>query len=259
MDPFIEDQEWTDFHARCITVIGEVLTPSVRHRYVVRVERRVYVEHHTGESDWVVPDVAVLRDAGARPASGAARTASRPLATAPRPVECLVPMPVTKRETYLVIRGTRTNEVVTVIELLSPTNKTRGSDGFREYIERREKLLQSAAHLVEVDLLRRGEGPPVIGSLPDLDYRALVCRRQSRPKAQAYGWSLRDRLPTLPVPLSEDDPEADLDLQQVFTTTYERAAYEDSIDYAATLNPPLRADDDAWVREILGRRQRGST
>jgi hypothetical protein len=45
MDPFIERQEWTDFHAKFITVISEVLTPSLRHRYVVRVERRIYVGH----------------------------------------------------------------------------------------------------------------------------------------------------------------------------------------------------------------------
>src|SRR5437899_882459 len=120
MDPFIEGQEWTDFHHALIEMISELLVPEVEPRYLVRVERRVYVEHgDNGESDFVavgVPDVAVAEKAGA---------ASRPHASAVatlEPVKCVLPMPVTRRESYLVVRDRESREVVTVIEVLSPSN-----------------------------------------------------------------------------------------------------------------------------------------
>lgn len=39
MDPYLEDQQWEDFHTTFNTVIRETLTPSVKPRYIVRVER----------------------------------------------------------------------------------------------------------------------------------------------------------------------------------------------------------------------------
>ena len=45
MDPFLENQEWEDFHGRFNTAISEVLNRSINPDYFVRIERRVYVEH----------------------------------------------------------------------------------------------------------------------------------------------------------------------------------------------------------------------
>ena len=39
MDPFIESQEWPDFHHAAIEVMREFLTDRVGTRYIVRVER----------------------------------------------------------------------------------------------------------------------------------------------------------------------------------------------------------------------------
>jgi len=44
MDPFLESQEWEDFHTTFNTVLRERLAPSLETDYLVRVERRVYVE-----------------------------------------------------------------------------------------------------------------------------------------------------------------------------------------------------------------------
>ena len=61
MDPFIEGQEWTDFHHALIEMISELLVPEVEPRYLVRVERRVYVEPDPDESlKHREPDSAVL-------------------------------------------------------------------------------------------------------------------------------------------------------------------------------------------------------
>jgi hypothetical protein len=45
------------------------------------------------------------------------------IATAISPVECVLPMPEERRETYLAIRQRETMEVVTIIQTLSPANK----------------------------------------------------------------------------------------------------------------------------------------
>lgn len=156
MDPFLENQEWEDFHTRFNTVVGECLAPSLEPRYVVRVERRVYIERLAGEESPRRVDVAVLWTGGT---GGASAPAGRTSAVAP----------VERREAFLVVRDRQTLEVVTVLETLSPANKRPGSDGRREYLAKREAVLQTQAHLVEVDLLRGGARLPMVDALPPGD------------------------------------------------------------------------------------------
>ena len=47
-------------------------------------------------------------------------------------------------------------ELVTAIEILSPVNKRPGREAHDEYLRKRRELLRSAAHLIEIDLLRGG-------------------------------------------------------------------------------------------------------
>ena len=58
-----------------------------------------------------------------------------------------------ERVRYLEVRDREGREVVTVIELLSPSNKRAGDDR-ESYLAKRRELLRSPAHLVEIDLLR---------------------------------------------------------------------------------------------------------
>lgn len=162
------------------------------------------------------------------------------------------------REAYLTVRLLETLEVVTVIEVLSPTNKRRGSDGQREYLAKRETVLTSGTHLVELDLLRGGERMPTVESLPLGDFFALVYRGNRRPKAEVYAWPLRDRMPTVPVPLAKQDPDVALDLQAVFDVVYDRAGYDYSLPYAAPAHPPLSSADADWAADILRRAGRGA-
>lgn len=150
---------------------------------------------------------------------------------------------------YLTVRYRETREVVTVIEFLSPTNKS--PDGRNEYLRKREEVLQSPAHLVELDLLRGGERLPTVELLPPGDYYAFVSRVPHRPKAAVYAWPLSHPLPAIPVPLAGENPDVWLNLQLAFTTVYERAAYAYSLDYRQPVQPPLNETDAAWVRQVV--------
>jgi uncharacterized protein DUF4058 len=250
MDPFIEGQEWEDFHTRFITALADSLLPGVRPRYVVRVERRVYLEHvPEGPAGFINPDVMVLErpEAPSPPAEGAGGTATLVAVT---PVVLSVPMPERRREAYLTVRERESMEVITVIEVLSPSNKRSGSDGRQEYLSKREAVLLSGTHLVELDLLRGGKRLPTNEPLPPGDYYAIVSRAARRPRVDVYAWPLRHPLPTIPVPLTGNDPAVPLDLQAVFNTVYDRAGYDYSLDYRRPVEPPLSEADAPWAQEV---------
>ncbi len=167
------------------------------------------------------------------------------------PVECVLPMPEERREAYLVIRSRESHEVVTILEILSPANKRPHSDGHREYLAKRESVLQSQTHLIELDLLRGGQRLPTVGPLPEGDYFAVVSRAQRRPRAEVYAWPLRHTLPSIPVPLTSGDDDVSLDLQAIFSTVFDRARYDLSINYEAALTPALAEADAKWARERI--------
>ncbi len=245
MDPYIELQEWEDFHTRFNTVISEMLAPEVEPRYVVRVERRVYVEGHFSDGEqWRSADAAILWSGDSNPTAVVAPSSA---AVAVEPLEGIIPMPQERRETYLVIRERETLEVVTVIETLSPANKRTASDGRQQYLEKRAEILGSRSNLVELDLLRGGTRLPVVG-LPATDYCALVSRSRRRPKVSIYPWTIRQSMPSISIPLKDDDAEVSLDLQSAFTTVFDRARYQLSLDYSVQLEPPLSAEDAAWAK-----------
>jgi len=250
MDPFIEDQEWEDFHTRFNTTLSDALAPGVEPRYIVRVERRVYVEHGLGDEDQVRwADVSVLWSGTNAPVAVA--SPAQP-STSLVPVECLLPVPQERRETYLVIREQQTMEIVTIIETLSPANKRASSDGREQYLAKRDEILASRTNLVEIDLLRGGKRLPVVG-MPSGDYFAVVSPGYRRPRTDVYHWTIRQSLPSIPIPLKKGESAVDLDLQHVVTTVYDRARYQLSLNYAANLIVTLGEADTAWMRQLLPR------
>jgi uncharacterized protein DUF4058 len=250
MDPFIESQIWENFHHALIEVMRESLIPHTRPRYVVRVEERVYVEHIPSSGSMCIrPDVTVLERAGSEDTLES--TGSMAASAIVTPVIRHLPVPEQIREAFLTIRERGTMEVVTVIAVLSPGNKHAGSDGRRECLRKREEVLLSATHLVELDFLRGGERLPTLEPLSPGDYYAFICRRQRRFQAEVYAWSLRQPLPPVPIPLAGADPDIVLDLQAMCTTVYDRAGYNYSLDYRHALIPPLSNADQAWAQQLL--------
>lgn len=248
MDPYLEGSDWTDFHHAYIEVLREQLVPLVDPRYVVRVERRVYVETNWNEQPRaIIPDFALLDQGQPREIRSSASSAVLEI----RPVECLVPMPQEFRESFLIFREQATMKVVTVLELLSPNNKRAGSKGRRKYLRKRKEVLESRSHLVELDLLRGGERLPLGGPVPNGDYYAIVSRYQRRPKVEVYAWTLGHRLPTLPIPLKKGDPDVSLDLQAAFDLVYDRVRYDRTLRYGTELNPPLSPADADWAAPLI--------
>ena len=206
------------------------------------LEERVYVESAQGLALVGRPDLAVV-GGGVAAGLGAAHSATAV-------VEVEVPVTDRIRETYLEVRGAQEGEEVTVIEVLSPSNKRKG-EGHRAYIEKRTATFACLTSLVEIDLLRAGESMPVVRGRPASDYSILVSRSWARPRADLLPFSLRDEIPPLPVPLRRSEQEPTLELGAILHELYDRAGYDLRIDYARPPDPPLREDDAAWAQERL--------
>jgi hypothetical protein len=161
-------------------------------------------------------------------------------------------VPEEVKERYLSVRERSTGRLVTVIELLSPTNKKTGSYDRTIYLSKRNEVILSGVNLVEIDLLRGGKRLPAEEPLPAGDYYAIVCRSFERPRAHAYAWTLRQPLPTVSIPLAEGDSDVPLDLQAAFSTVYDHAGYDYSLSYDQDVDPPLSESDATWVQNVLG-------
>jgi hypothetical protein len=254
MDPYLETPDlWPDVHHGLISHIQMALNPQLRPHYVARVEMRVYVSDEDDPGrEALVPDVRVekgLRRKGAKKQEQAAAVAITP--------PLLVPLLLDDEieEARLEIRHRESKALVTVIEVLSPTNKIRGARGRTSFMEKRREIMESEVHWVEIDLLRAGTPsvtrPPLVPS----DYRILVSRARKRTRARYWPVSVREPLPVIGIPLRGKDPDVPLDLSAVLKAAYEHGAYDVSIDYREEATPPLEADDAAWADGLL--RQQG--
>jgi hypothetical protein len=147
------------------------------------------------------------------------------------------------------IRRLPDRELVTVVELLSPSNKEPPGD--RLYLKKHFELIHQPVHLVELDLLIGGKRLPLLDAdLPAGDHFAFISRSEWRPMSEIYAWSIRHPLPSIPIPLMAPDPDIRLDLAEIFNTVYRRAHYERSINYGVPLELPLKPEDRAWAEEI---------
>jgi hypothetical protein len=219
-----------------MVAMADVLGPQVRPNYRVGVEQRTYLALLTPDEYALVgkPDVLMIGPRRQAPPVQATATA---VGIAPKVAQ--VPMPEEITERYLRVRDVVTGEVITVLELLSPTNKlTR--EGRRQYARKRLRVLGRATHFIEIDLLRAGEPFPF--RVPDddapNDYRILVSRAQDRPQAKVYLFTIRDPIPDIPVPLQPGDVEPSLPLNRLLHDVYDRAGYALTLDYQQAPPPP---------------------
>ncbi len=246
MNPYFEQSAlWQDFHTEFHTALRRHLAPQVAPRYIVQLEEQVYIHDLPPEPRRPVgrADLSVTRPQPApagEPAAGVLEA----------PAEVRLPDLDVERVPFLEVRDRQGRELVTVIELLSPSNKRPGEDR-EQYLAKRRGLLRGPAHLVEIDLLRGGPPMPSEGR-PGCDYSALVSRAERRPGAAFWPVRLRDRLPVIPVPLRAPEGDARVDLQEVLHRAYDGPGYEHFI-YAGSPDPPLPGPDAAWARPFVPR------
>jgi hypothetical protein len=260
MDPYLEDPAfWEGFHDVFVTECMYAVEQRLPMGYISDLRERAHTISIEDEAaELYIPDVAVARQRIKRrkqrlveEASQSNTDANGGLAVQARPVT--IPMAdetIDIREDYLEILKLPDRELVTAIELLSPWNKL--GNGVSEYRNKRNALIHRGVHMVELDLLRRGRRTELAGPLPRGDYYAMVFRTDRRPDVDVYGWSLRNPLPTVAIPLRAPDADITLDLAAVVGTAYDRGRYDRKLRYGKPIPPPPVSTDDAkWADGLL--------
>jgi hypothetical protein len=260
MDPYIEAYGlWEGFHGHLIEGIYQALATVLPSGYIADTAIRSYIVlmESAGKAEHLAkPDVAVLEAADRkkpRKKKGGVALAEPAEAAESVPMRAFVAEKF--EETFLDIYAQREERIlVTSIEVLSPSNKRRNTAGWEEYVRKRQALLLGRANFVEIDLLRGGDKMPMLDPWPNSPYTLLVCRRSNAPYCRVWPAHFRSRLPVIPVPLLDPDPDLRLDLQPLLDSIYALGRYDQQIDYTRPLTPALSNEDDAWVQEQLKNR-----
>jgi Protein of unknown function (DUF4058) len=244
MNPYLEQESvWHSFHEQFPAYCQEFLTAQIRPKYFIKLDINIYIHELPDGGKFLAgrPDFNI----GPRSTSYQVGLGS---ALAAPDIGRFGPTVDIVNEAFVEIRDLETRKVVTVIELLSPTNKASGAD--REtYLAKRLRYARSDVHLVEIDLLRGWQRMPVEG-LPACDYCVLVSQAQDRPNVGLWPILLRDPLPTIPIPLLPQDAPAQLDLQTLLHRLYDAGGYEDYI-YLGFPQPPLSSEDQTWADQLI--------
>ncbi len=244
MDPFLEDvARWSDFHPTFIVTMRRILSRLVSPNFHVDIQEQVYIaEPDEAPHRRIAPDVFV--------------TIGQPVfSNTTMAVEAITipvieePLPETEfHYRFLEIRDARSREVVAIIEILSPGNKTPGAHQQTAYLEKRAAVMDSGTHWLEIDLLRGGKRPADVRR--PSDYYALLKRAGTTDRLEIWYFDLRDVLPVIALPLRPPFEDVPLNLQLVFAETYQDGFYAAKLDYDKPVPlPRLRPADGAWTRE----------
>jgi hypothetical protein len=222
MDPYLEDEKlWPEFHHQLITCLYQILLPGLVDRYRARVGQRRYVTE-------------------------------QPLFTSVVREE--------HREEFVEIRQRNDGRLVTLLDVVSPANKTT-EQGREAYLEKRRESKTAGAHLVEIDLVLQGVSMLDYSreGLPDWDYAVTVTRANHPDRFEIYTATLEKRLPRFRLPLAGDDRDTVVDLHTTFTRSYDQGGFATKIDYEQDPTTALTGEDRQWLCNHLkqqNRRQR---
>jgi hypothetical protein len=214
MDPYLEDEAlWPVFHHQLVMCLYQILLPGLVDRYRARVGQRQYVTEQALFT-------SIIREE--------------------------------HHEDYIEIRQRNDSRLITLLEVVSPVNKTRPA-GRLEYLEKRKEARQAQANLVEIDLVLKGQ--PTLDysrdDLPDWDYAVTVTRATQPERYEIYTTTLQKRLPRFRLPLAADDRDTVLDLHTAFNRCYDQGGFNARIDYHRDPSAPLEDEDRQWLDELL--------
>lgn len=261
MDPYLESPRWfPGLHNSLILCIVEQLQPVLSPAYYAQSGQRVWLEV---SERYVEPDVNVMRErrpperreqggvAVAEPEVETELAAGRPVLIAVENVEHDEHI-----ESFVEIhrRWSGQDRLIATIEVVSPSNKTPGHEGYDKYRAKQREMLGSQAHLIEIDLLRAGTH---VAAVPrgiahekagSFDYHVSVHRFDRSKEYLVYPIRLEQRLPVIAVPLLPEDPPVELNLQAAFTRAYDAGPYRRAVRYGKDpIEPALTPEQTGWA------------
>ncbi|MBI4616554.1 MAG: DUF4058 family protein [Planctomycetes bacterium] len=251
MDPWLEQPGyWIDVHNSFITYLRDDLNEALGGRYFAQAGERVVIEDRDELRRGVFPDLTLVRMRSGEEAGVAVAERATPVRVKAKELTSEF------REAYLEILDRTGEKVVTVIELLSPSNKADGADGRAKYRQKQQEILRSNVNLVEIDLLRGGSWTVAIreGTARDgrrFHYLVSVSRPADRTEFDLYPILLSDRLPVIGIPLKAGDDDALADLQSLVGRCYDRGQYGARIEYRKGPWPPFSDLEAAWAAGLL--------
>lgn len=219
MDPYLEDEKyWPSFQQHLVASLYQVLMPSL-----INTDRMDRYRARVGQRRYIV---------------------EMPLFTSVLREEHV--------EEFVEIRQRSDGQLVTLIDIPSPTNKTR-TEGREAYLARRHDAQREGANLVEIDLVLQGQ--PLLDysreNLPEWNYLVTVVRRHQPERYEIYSSTIRKRLPRFKLPLAASEHDAVVDLQIAFNRAYDSGGFGNLIDYDS---PPKHVQTDAdlrWIDDLL--------
>jgi hypothetical protein len=246
MDPFIEARGlWADFHDNLIVELQRALNERLPERYEALLGERTYIDlvdplEGTRTGQVIKPDVRI--DGESRGFQrGAVAQGDSPLATS---VVMHPELAVEEREAFVEIHDAAAGgQVVTCIEVLSPTNKRPGTPGWADYERKRQLMFRGEANFVEIDLLRGGRRRPMREAWPASPYYLLVLWKEQAPECRVWpGFSVQP-LPAIPIPLAAPDPDLMFEVQPCIDEVLARSRYDRRLQYSEPIQPPLTRDE----------------
>jgi hypothetical protein len=214
MDPYLEeDKLWGTFHHQFVGCLYQILLPSLVDRYRAKIAQRHYVTE-------MALFTSVVREE--------------------------------HNEEYIEVRQRNDSKRITLIDVVSPANKTT-AQGRQCYLNKRQEARRENASLVEIDLVLQGQ--PTLDysreGLPDWDYAVTVTRSTKPESFEIYTATIQKRLPRFRLPLAADDRDTVLDLQAAFARCYDQGGFMSMIDYSR--DPAVVTDEEnrRWIADIL--------
>lgn len=255
MNPWLEAY-WGDVHTSLTTYARDTVQAQLPPDLQARVEEYLSVYEPDEESRKlrrISPVVHIVEQPGMAKSMGGGLAVEESVADEPFRVRRRSPPQILR---YIQIVDLKANRrVVTAIEFISLANKATPA-GRKQYLAKQSELIDAEVNLVEIDLLR--EGTWVLAAEQEIypdrlkrPYRVCVVRAESSEEAELYSAGFAAPLPTIRIPLRPTDKDVLLPLQSLVNKAYENGRYGNDLDYSTMPDPPLKAEEQAWIDNYL--------
>ena len=214
MNPYLEVESlWPSFQQQLINCLYQMLLPNLVDRYRSRVVVRDYVTEE-------------------------------PLFTSILKID--------HREHLMEVRNRADDRLITLIEMVSPSNRCT-AEGRQKILDNRTAAIAQKANVVWIDVVLQGQPPITMQhpGVPDWDYSIMVCRTAQPDRPEVYTGTLPKRLPRFKIPLAADDRDTIIDLQTCFTRCYELGNFSSKISYDKDPPVPLQDENKQWLESFL--------